>query len=571
MEYQIIIQNSKGETKIEPFTKPSVAIGKSLDNDIVLPQQGVSRRHAKLYREASRIFIEDLNSTNGTFVNEVQIQGRTEVQPGDTIRIGTFSIAVRPLEEKQIRSASGKIPRVRRTASGSIERDLRVVPGGEGRKGEPRFAHYSHQELIKEIHARLLEIMDLRRMSFDKIGDEDLREKTKATIINIIDDMKEEIPPSVSRPELLKDVLNEALGLGPLEDLIADPTITEIMVNRADRIYIERGGKIVLCDKTFSSDNAVLQVIERIVAPIGRRIDESSPMVDARLKNGSRVNAIIPPLALNGPTITIRKFAAKPITVEDLIRFGSITRDMAEFFKVCVKFRKNILVSGGTGSGKTTLLNVLSAFIPEEERIITIEDAAELQLPQDHVVSLETRPPNIEGKGAIPIRDLVRNSLRMRPDRIVVGECRGGEALDMLQAMNTGHDGSLTTLHANSPRDALLRLETMVLMAGMELPLPAIRQQISSAVDIIIQQTRFSCGTRKVTQVSEIIGMEGEIITMQDLFIFKQYGYDANGKVMGELVPTGMIPKFYDEMRERKIPVNTDIFTAKVPLKGGRR
>ncbi|RME50861.1 MAG: FHA domain-containing protein, partial [Deltaproteobacteria bacterium] len=292
MEYQIIIQNSKGETKIEPFTKPSVAIGKSLDNDIVLPQQGVSRRHAKLYREASRILIEDLNSTNGTFVNEVQIQGRTEVQPGDTIRIGTFSIAVRPLEEKQIRSASGKIPRVRRTASGSIERDLRVVPGGEGRKGEPRFAHYSHQELIKEIHARLLEIMDLRRMSFDKIGDEDLREKTKATIINIIDDMKEEIPPSVSRPELLKDVLNEALGLGPLEDLIADPTITEIMVNRADRIYIERGGKIVLCDKTFSSDNAVLQVIERIVAPIGRRIDESSPMVDARLKNGSRVNAI---------------------------------------------------------------------------------------------------------------------------------------------------------------------------------------------------------------------------------------------------------------------------------------
>jgi pilus assembly protein CpaF len=280
------------------------------------------------------------------------------------------------------------------------------------------------------------------------------------------------------------------------------------------------------------------------------------------------VNAIIPPLSLKGPCITIRKFSKKPVTVDNLVEWGGMTRQMADFFKVAVKMHKNIVVSGGTGSGKTTLLNVLSSFIGADERIVTVEDAAELQLPQDHVISLETRPPNIEGKGAITIRHLVKNCLRMRPDRIVVGECRGGEALDMLQAMNTGHDGSLTTLHANTPRDALLRLETMVLMSGMELPVMAIRQQIASAVDLIVQQTRYSDGSRRVSRVSEVVGMEGDIITMQDIFIFKQYGYDANGKVQGELVPTGMIPKFYDDMRERKIPVNTDIFTVKVSSKG---
>jgi pilus assembly protein CpaF len=332
------------------------------------------------------------------------------------------------------------------------------------------------------------------------------------------------------------------------------------MVNGAKQIYIERDGKLYLTGKTFSSDQAVMGVIERIIAPLGRRIDESSPLVDARLKDGSRVNAIIPPLAIKGPTITIRKFRKDKLSMDDLIKAGTISPEMVEFLKVCVFFRKNILISGGTGSGKTTTLNALSEFIPNDERIITVEDAAELQLKQEHWVQLESRPPNIEGKGQITIRDLVRNCLRMRPDRIIVGECRGGEALDMLQAMNTGHDGSLTTVHANSPRDALSRIETMVLMAGIEIPVRAIREQISSAINILIHQSRFSDGSRKITHISEITGMEGDIITMQDIFLFKQQGYDENGRVLGEHVPTGFIPKFYDELRQRGIELDLSIF-----------
>jgi pilus assembly protein CpaF len=325
-------------------------------------------------------------------------------------------------------------------------------------------------------------------------------------------------------------------------------------------VYVERAGKLMRVDKAFSSAQAVLGVIERIVAPLGRHIDESSPLVDARLADGSRVNAIIPPLALKGPCLTIRKFKRDLLTSGNLIDFGTLTPQMAEFLDTCVKVRRNIVISGGTGSGKTTLLNILSGYIPERERIVTIEDAAELQLPQDHVVALESRPSNIEGKGQITIRDLVRNSLRMRPDRIVIGECRGGEALDMLQAMNTGHDGSLTTLHANSTRDALSRLETMVLMSGMDLPLRAIREQIANAVNLIIQQTRFADGTRKVTAIAEVSGMEMDVITMQDIFTFKQEGFDAEGKVEGRFLATGFVPKFYDDLQRRGIPVNMDIF-----------
>ncbi|MCP4715449.1 MAG: CpaF family protein, partial [Deltaproteobacteria bacterium] len=339
-----------------------------------------------------------------------------------------------------------------------------------------------------------------------------------------------------------------------------DTAVSEIMVNRSDQIYIERNGRLEPAPKIFSSDHSVISVISRIVTPIGRRIDESSPLVDARLQDGSRVNAIIPPLALNGPSITIRKFAKVPLTTENLIQFGTLTPSMAAFIKTCVVYRKNIVVSGGTGSGKTTLLNIFSSFIPKTERIVTIEDSAELQLAQDHVVRLESRPPNIEGKGAVPIRELVRNALRMRPDRIVVGECRGGEALDMLQAMNTGHDGSLTTGHANSPRDMLSRLETMVLMSGEDLPSRAIREQIAAAVDFIVQQSRFSCGTRRITSISEVTGIEDGQILLQEIFNFKPKGFDSAGKTQGTFLATGWIPAFFEDLQNRGIAVDMDIF-----------
>jgi pilus assembly protein CpaF len=417
-------------------------------------------------------------------------------------------------------------------------------------------------ELQREVHDRLIERMDLRRLEMDKLGAEELREKVERTIAEIVAQMEGQgqIPAFVNQDALIEDVLNEALGLGPLEEFLADPAITEIMVNHASQIYLEREGRLTLSEKTFSSDKAVLGVIERIVAPIGRRIDESSPLVDARLKDGSRVNAIIPPLALKGPCITIRKFKREMLGPEELVRYGTITPGMVAFLKSCILARRNTIIAGGTGSGKTTTLNILSNFIPEAERLLTIEDAAELQLHHEHWIQLESRPPNIEGKGQITIRELVKNSLRMRPDRIIVGECRGGEALDMLQAMNTGHDGSLTTIHANTPRDTLARLETMVLMSGMDLPIKAIREQVAAAINIIVQQSRFADGSRRITHISEITGMEGEIITMQDIFSFKQEGFDANNKVTGRFVPTGFIPKFYEDLRRRGIEVDMTIF-----------
>ena len=430
------------------------------------------------------------------------------------------------------------------------------------KKPRPTTTSEDYAKTLELVHDRLIEALDLRRLDLDALGSEELWNKTEATIHAIVSKMDQtgELDAHVDREELVIDVLNEALGLGPLEIYLADETISEIMVNSPTHVYVERDGKLERVDKAFSSAQAVLGVIERIVAPLGRHIDESSPLVDARLADGSRVNAIIPPLALKGPCITIRKFKRDLLTSNHLIDFGTLTEQMAEFLDTCVKVRRNIVISGGTGSGKTTLLNILAAFIPEKERIVTIEDAAELQLPQDHVVSLEARPSNIEGKGQITIRDLVRNSLRMRPDRIVIGECRGGEALDMLQAMNTGHDGSLTTLHANTPRDALSRLETMVLMSGMDLPIKAIREQIANAVNLIIQQTRFADGSRRVTAISEISGMEMDVITMQEIFSFKQDGFDADGKVRGKFIATGFVPKFYDDLQRRGIPVNMDIF-----------
>lgn len=364
----------------------------------------------------------------------------------------------------------------------------------------------------------------------------------------------------VDRNRMLDMIFADIVGYGPIQPLLDRDDISEVMVNGPNQVYIEHKGKLTLTDVKFLDNEHALQVIERIVAPLGRRIDEASPMVDARLPDGSRVNAIIPPLALGGPTITIRKFRKDPLKVSDLIRFGSITEEFAELIRACVIASLNIVVSGSTGSGKTTMLNVLSGFIPEEERVVTIEDAAELQLQQPHVVRLEKRPANIEGKGEIGIRDLVVNSLRMRPDRIVVGEVRGGEALDMLQAMNTGHDGSLTTLHANSARDALTRLETMVLMAGLDLPLRAIRQQVSSAVDVILQISRLRDGTRRTIQLAEVLGMEGDTIVMQDIFSFEQTGIDENGKILGALRPTGLRPRFNDRIEDAGIKLPPNIF-----------
>jgi len=361
------------------------------------------------------------------------------------------------------------------------------------------------------------------------------------------------------RQALFEQIVADILGYGPLEPLLHDDTITEIMVNGPRNIYVERGGKLEKVSYHFDDDDHVMRIIDRIVSPIGRRVDESQPYVDARLPDGSRVNIIIPPLSLIGPTITIRKFGAERLGAEDILRFGSITTEALEFLDACVKARLNIVVSGGTGSGKTTLLNILSASIPTDERIITIENAAELKLKQEHVVTLESRPPNIEGKGEVTIRQLVINALRMRPDRIVVGEVRGGEALDMLQAMNTGHDGSMTTAHSNSPRDTLSRLETMTLMAGMDLPLRAIREQISSAIDLIVHQERFRDGSRKVVNISEVQGMEGDVIVMQDIFVFQQTGFE-NGRVVGRLRPTGIRPKFMERIEAAGIFLPPDMF-----------
>jgi len=369
------------------------------------------------------------------------------------------------------------------------------------------------------------------------------------------------------RNRLVSDMADEILGFGPIEPLLRDPTVTEVMVNRVDQVYCERFGKIELTDITFRDLEHIRHVIDKIVTPLGRRVDESSPMVDARLPDGSRVNAIIPPLSLNGPVLTIRKFSVDPYTVEDLIGFGSLTQGMAAFLAGCVKAKFNCLVSGGTGSGKTTLLNVLSSFISDTERIVTIEDAAELKLHQPHVVRLESRPPNIEGKGEVKIRDLVRNSLRMRPDRIIVGEVRGGEALDMLQAMNTGHEGSISTVHANTPRDALSRMEVMVMMSGMDLPSRAIREQVASAIHMIIQVGRMSDGSRKVVSVSEVQGMEGNVIVMQDLFTYQQKGVGEGGKVLGTMQATGMVPKSADRFSAAGVHLPTELFKRQADLR----
>lgn len=595
--FRIEIKNADGTVKWLDVSDQCTA-GSKPSNEIWLDNWRVSKEHARLVRTPCGVLLEDMGTFAGVAVNGVRItQQYGPLKDTDVIGIGPFKLSVasvaQPVPPVQAasplsRSSSAAIRNMQagleiassRLAAEQLQnslwqaKDKQAAPGdaspaGLASSGFPlTVVPFAQQrelafEWRSRLHAILLETMDLRRHDVSNMSDAQLRVETRRIIAEILHEQDANIPAELERECLARQVLDEAVGLGPLEELLEDGSVTEIMVNQFDRIYVEREGRLEKHPMTFTSERAVLGVIERIVAPLGRRIDESSPMVDARLKDGSRVHAIIPPLALKGPALTIRKFARYKMTAENLIGFGALSANMATFLEICVTTRKNIVVSGGTGSGKTTLLNILSNFIPAGERIITVEDAAELQLYHEHWISLESRPANVEGKGAISIRELVRNTLRMRPDRIVIGECRGGEALDMLQAMNTGHDGSLTTLHSNSPRDALARLETMVLMAGMDLPLSAIRDQVASAIHLIVQQTRFACGTRVVTSITEVTGMESGKMQLQELFRFVNLGYASEldgGKVRGYFTGCDIAPGFYEDLRASGSSLNMDIF-----------
>jgi pilus assembly protein CpaF len=549
-------------------------IGRDAACDIVIKGMLVGRTHARIVKDFHAWYVEDHGGIVATTVNGAPVVRYGPLAEGDRIEIG---MTVLKIDAMQVPSAHSNeaSDAVRPVVDSTTQRAAPVelarldvetpLPAKPLRVAEPqRIAPINSAagiELRKLLHMKVIAALDLRRLNVARMADDELR----TTVSDALDDIlardasfhRVDIP----LPVLKKSVFDEIIGLGPLEALIADPAISEIMVNRHDEIFIEQQGRLVRSPVIFTDERAVMGAIERIVAPIGRRIDESSPMVDARLRDGSRVNAVIPPLALKGPSMTVRKFPQHKLRGDDLLGFGSMSPAMLAFLRTAVEHRANIVISGGTGSGKTTLLNVLSDYIPDDERIVTVEDAAELQLSQPNLVSLETRPANLEGKGAVTIRELVRNCLRMRPDRIVVGECRGGEALDMLQAMNTGHDGSLTTAHANSPRDCIARLEVMTLMAGLDLPVQAIREQVCAAVDIIVQQTRFSCGSRRITHITEVSGIESGVIQLQDVFVFREAGLDENGKTLGQFVPTSYIPDFYQDLIRRRIPVDTSIFT----------
>ena len=582
MPFSVILTEKGGPTQRLDFETEEITIGRIDENDICLPKGNISKKHTRIVVKEGRIIVLDLKSTNGTYVNGRKLAGPQVISAADKVYIGDFILNVEPPDlsqpaappDAEDSSSDGEEPTItpavpRYAGADATRRDAHPQPVPRTKAPAPRPAAEpprappaARGALLRTVHDRLIAALDLRRLDLDALGSDELWSKAEAAVRQIVGRMDQagELDAQLDREELMQDVLHEALGLGPLERYLADDSVSEIMVNGPAQVYVERSGRLEKVEKTFSSPQAVLGIIERIVAPLGRHIDESSPFVDARLADGSRVNAIIPPLAVKGPCITIRKFKRDLLTADSLVGLGALTPAMARFLETCVQVRRNVVISGGTGSGKTTLLNVLSGYIPEAERIITIEDAAELRLPQENWIQLEARPPNLEGKGQIAIRDLVRNALRMRPDRIVVGECRGGEALDMLQAMNTGHDGSLTTLHANSTRDALARLETMVLMSGMELPVRAIREQIASAVHLVVQQVRFADGSRKITAISEVSGMEGEVITMQDIFHFRQEGFDDQGGVVGHFAPTGFVPQFYDDLQRRGVPLDMDVF-----------
>jgi len=552
--FEVIVESKDSGTQTLRCMLNRCGIGKSRDNLVQLRGWKVAGIHAEIEQGEDGLYIIDKVDA-GTFVNSDRVDRYGPLTEADVIAIGNYRLSVRALGVAEEYRAKEE-QKITEQPKGDVEdNDITVAPQTAS---DPLREQYMIWQ--QHIHEELVKRMDLKRLDVGTLSDDDLKERIRGLIREILEELRSGIPEGVDVEQLINDVLNEAVGLGPLEVLLADDDITEVMVNAFDDIYVERGGRLEPSGVAYTSHVAVLSAIERIVSPLGRRIDESSPMVDARLKDGSRVNAIIPPLALRGPCITIRKFSKKKLEAADLVGFGAVNEAMVKFLEVAVVNKKNVVISGGTGSGKTTLLNVLSNFIPHGERVITVEDAAELQLAQPHLVSLEARPPNMEGKGAIPIRDLVKNCLRMRPDRIVVGECRGGEALDMLQAMNTGHEGSLTTAHANTPRDMLSRIEVMVLMAGMDLPIQAIREQICSAVDIIVQQTRFPDGSRRVTAINEVTGMEGGIIQMQEIFEYQQEGYDQNGRVTGYFKATGRVPEFYEDMRARGLDTDMSLF-----------
>jgi len=529
----------------------------------------------KLQRQVLVSFSEDEALCKGSILNAKPF---VVDQPRATLS-KDYDDFIRQLVEKKILEKLGQVARPKELGDASggragiqvagvdVSKELNSYQKSRGKKSRNRREIDERTAVKMIIHKRMVETIDLKRLNTDD-GDEAeaaLRDRVTKAVVRILDEVGKGIQDRKERQRIVKEVVDEALGLGPLEDFLADERVTEIMVNRVDQIYVELNGRLVETDATFTDDAQLLAVIERIVAPIGRRIDEKSPMVDARLRDGSRVNAIIPPLALDGPSLTIRKFAKDPLKVKDLVAFGSMTAEIADFLRACVEARLNILISGGTGSGKTTLLNVLSSFIPPDDRIVTVEDSAELQLNQPHVVRLESRPANIEGVGEINIRDLVKNCLRMRPDRIVIGECRGSEALDMLQAMNTGHDGSLTTIHSNSPRDCIARLETLVMFAGLDLPSRAIREQVSSAINLIVQQSRLSDGSRRIIQISEVTGMEGPTITLQDIFVYRQTGIGEDGKVQGRFVSTGFVPRFVHDLEALGIRLPKGIFAQAQP------
>ena len=568
-----IIVHTKNGKPVEHIVcdKSKCSIGKDKECLINLHGWKVGQIHASLELKDAGVFIEDGNTRAGSFVNDQRVNASASYGPlnvKDIISIGDYRIKVRPTKKvAQVEQAVVVDKPIVDISLASVEKNSKdttvvstPVPVVNEQDGEDQRIQSIYEEYRLKLHNDLLQLIDLRRVNVSAMDDEELREFTQESIGELVQYIAD-APPEISITELTEQVLAEAVGLGPLEKLLDDDDISEIMVNSHRDIFYEKSGQLKKSKVTFTDDKAVMSAIERIVSPLGRRIDESSPMVDARLKDGSRVNAVIPPLALKGPSITIRKFMKERLSADKLIDFNSANQVMINFLETCIDSKKNVVISGGTGSGKTTLLNIMSNFIPDNERVVTVEDAAELMLYQPNLVSLEARPANQEGKGSISIRELVKNCLRMRPDRIVVGECRGGEALDMLQAMNTGHDGSLTTVHSNSPRDCISRLEVLVLMSGMDLPITAIREQISSSVDIIVQQSRFSCGSRKITSICEVTGIESNVVQLSEIFKFDQQGYDDSGKVKGVFKATGMVPEFYEDMKNRKIDVDFSIFS----------